>query len=78
MNDSTWSDSAFRQTEICSDCLERGDVDLIGRVPHDRVPSVADCAGCGVEQGRKRGNGRQTRARVEVVSWWVSNRERLS
>ena len=78
MKDSYYSDSDFRQTEICSDCLERDDVDLLGRVPHDRAASVADCLGCGEEQGRRRGNGRQRRGKVEIVSWWVSNRERLS
>lgn len=65
------STSDFSQTDTCSDCIERGDVDLLGRVLHPRRGRVARCMGCG-------GTGRVLRTKTDIVAWWVSNRERLS
>jgi hypothetical protein len=65
------SASSFRQSETCPDCIERDDVDLLGRVRHGRYARVVDCLGCG-------GTGRVSRQKVDITAWWVSNRERLS
>jgi len=70
MTDRFFSASDFRQTDTCSDCIERDDVDLLGRVRRGREGRVDACAGCR--------NGRVRRGKVEIVSWWVANRERVS
>lgn len=71
MNDGFLSASDFRQSDTCGDCIDRDDVDLLGRVRHGRYGRVADCAGCG-------GSGRVLRSKTDIVSWWVSNKQRLS
>ena len=71
MKDGFLSASDFRQTDTCSDCIERDDVDLLGRVRHGHYGRVGDCLGCG-------GNGRVLRTKVEIVAWWVANKERVS
>lgn len=72
------SASDFRQTDTCSDCIERDDVDLLGRVRRGREGRVADCSGCGVDSGKRKGTGRQQRVKTDVVAWWVANKARVS
>lgn len=78
MKDGFLSASDFRQTETCSDCIERDDVDLLGRVRRGREGRVADCAGCGKDSGKRKGTGRQRSQKVDIVSWWVSSGVRES
>jgi hypothetical protein len=63
----TLSVSDFRQTETCSDCIERGDVDLLGRIRKGRAGRVRSCMGCN-------GTARVPRAKLDAVAWWVANR----
>ena len=70
---STLSVKDFQQTETCPDCIERNDVDLTGRPRKGRHHRIAQCAGCWVD-GKKRGDGRVPRAKVDLIAWWVSKR----
>lgn len=71
MKDGFLSTTDFAQTETCSDCIERGDVDLLGRVLRGREGRVSRCMGCG-------GSGRVLKTKTDIVAWWVSNRQRIS
>lgn len=72
MKDSFSSDTDLvRQTDTCPDCIARDDVDLIGRPRRGRAGRIRICMGCG-------GHARVRREKPDVISWYVSLRERES
>lgn len=70
MKDEPLTASAFRQTETCPDCIARDDVDLLGRPRKGRHGRIRSCMGC-----RGAARVRIPIERVDIVAWWVSQRE---
>jgi hypothetical protein len=71
MKDRFPSVSSLRQTQVCSDCIERDDIHIAGYPLPGRRGRVRHCMGCG-------GTGRQRTDRVDVISWFVSLEKRES
>ena len=66
----TLSLNDFRQTDTCSDCIERNDVDVTGRPRKGRYHRIRHCEGCG-------GSARAPRVKFDAAAWWVSKRAEL-
>ena len=62
---------SLRRSELCSDCIERDDLHIAGYPRPGRRGRIRDCEGCG-------GTTRVPSQKVDVVAWWVAQKERQS